>query len=189
MPYHSAICRLQTGRELPCTSNRKEVTTLLTQWEEGGFSPCLATAQATRDCHNSANEKLLHFGPLVSLCRLFVYKSPSQLPFISIKQCSSPLLLWTCPIFTIACLSQIAIFCYSQMNPFAGKINGYFTFTVDTFTTTTSLGEFIICSCERLQRLVQPSAAAFIHCPDLPDARPRRPRGCASRVSTGTGTQ
>ena len=71
----------RTERLALCISSRRRLL-LKAQEEEGRTSPCPATAQATRDSHNSANEKLLHFKLPVSSNGLFVYTSPSHLPFL-----------------------------------------------------------------------------------------------------------
>ena len=121
-----ATCRLQTGRDVPCISNRKKVVTLLPQdEEERRFSPCPATAQPMRSCNNSANEKPLHLELPASSNELFVYNSPAQLSFLAYKE-------WSClcvsglgysfgyRLQAVTCLSWIAILCYSSINPFAG---------------------------------------------------------------------
>lgn len=106
-PLH-ALCRPQTGRDLPCLSNG-EVYYLRTP-ARGRFSPCLATAQPMRDCHSSANEKPPHFALPVSSNQLFVYNSPLSLPFSFMKQESSPLISQDLPIvFARGCLFPNAI--------------------------------------------------------------------------------
>lgn len=63
----------------------QEVTFFYYQ-EEERFFPCVATAHPIRDSHNLANENPLYSDLPVSVNRLCVHNSPSQLPFSSIKE-------------------------------------------------------------------------------------------------------
>ena len=113
-----SLCRPQSGRDLPCISNWK-VTALQPQQEKGRFSPCLATAQPMRDCHNSANEKPPHFALPVSPNRLFVCNSSSQLPLFLYEIRVLSFVSQDLPsVFARACWSQIAILCHSWINRF-----------------------------------------------------------------------
>ena len=60
--------------------------------EKERFSPCSATAQSTKDHHNSANEKPLYFKLPVSSNGPFVHNSLSQFPILLYKRVFSPLL-------------------------------------------------------------------------------------------------
>lgn len=85
-PPLTAICRPQTGRDVPCVANRKKVIALLVQQEKGRFSLCPTTIQPIRDYYNSANKKPLEFKLPVS--SLFI-TAPLEFSFSSIKEFSS----------------------------------------------------------------------------------------------------
>lgn len=76
----SSDAHLQTpkGRDVPCISHRKKLSTLLSEQEVGRFPLCLLTAQPKKDSHNSASEKPLYLKLSVFSKGLFVYYNPSQ---------------------------------------------------------------------------------------------------------------
>lgn len=65
-----------------CIYNRKKVPTLL---PSGRKEECFFT-QPKRDCHNSVNEKPLHFELPVSSNGLFVHNSLTQLSLLLYKR-------------------------------------------------------------------------------------------------------
>ena len=91
-----------------CIPNRKRCTFsspgeegyyFTTQQEEGRISPCLATLQPVRDCHNSTTKKDSQFPPMDS-----VYNSPFQHPLLFYKRMFLSFVLQTCLWFPqIAC--------------------------------------------------------------------------------------
>lgn len=70
-------------------------STLLLLQEEGGSSPHPATTQPMKDYYNSGNEKPLYFKSPVSSNGLFVYNSPPEILFSSVKE------HYSCTGFTI----------------------------------------------------------------------------------------
>lgn len=95
------------------------------------FPPPLATAQPIRVSHNSANEKPLGFKLPVYCNGILLLTAFSAFPFFY-KGYTSPLFTRLIYGFAVACLSWIAILCYSPINPcFAGRITGGFTFKVN----------------------------------------------------------
>lgn len=82
-------CRPYRKRYYPCISNGKKVNTLH-QARGGRISPCPATAQSMRACHNSANEKPLYLElPCSSNGLFFLFLNPwwSSLLFIYFWLC------------------------------------------------------------------------------------------------------
>lgn len=78
------------------------------------------------------SEKPLYFQLPVHSNGLFVCNSLPNLPFSSPKQCFSPVSCGLTYGFAVACLSQNAVLCHSQINPyFAGKLTGSLAFKVN----------------------------------------------------------
>lgn len=108
-------CQLQTqtGRDVPLQVN----AALLPQLEEEGFSPSPTTAQPMRDCHNSANEKPLHFEFPVKSNGL-AFNNLSHASLFLIKELSSALFPGLVYGFAVARKFWAAILCYSCINLF-----------------------------------------------------------------------
>ena len=117
MPHHSMSTALSTRREVPCISNRKKVITLLPAEGRKNFS-LPGNSPASEKLHSSANRKSRYLKLPVSSNGLFVYNSPSQLPFLLYKRMFLSFILWTCLWFDINCMSRIAVLCCSLINPF-----------------------------------------------------------------------
>lgn len=80
-------------------SSWNEVTAITTQQEKKKIPPCPATAKPMRACHNSTNEKLLHFELPVSSNGLFVHNTkplPNPLTHYKRKSPFSPELSVIC---------------------------------------------------------------------------------------------
>ena len=66
-----------------------------------------------------------HYGPTLNSSRTFCLQSPSQLPLSLYKRVSHPLVAQALHMALHACRPQIAILCWSRINPFfAGEITG-----------------------------------------------------------------
>ena len=77
-----------------------------------------ATAQPMRDRHNSANEKPLRFHLPIYSSELFVFNSFPTSSLFNVKALFSPLFSGCAFGFPVARLSEVAILCYSRINPF-----------------------------------------------------------------------
>lgn len=153
------------GRDVPCISMLNFTTS-----ERGRFSPHLATAQLMRDCHNSTNEKPLHFKLPVSSSGHFLYISPSQPPLHYMKAFLS-FVLQTCLWSSIDCTCPVAIHCCFQIHPFCWQNNWLFYcfrlalhegFNLDPEKTPQQLQGWWANRCWYLQR--KPGAHSLLSC-------------------------
>lgn len=113
------------------SSAQKEACALGPQQKEGRLFSCPAIARPMRDGHSSAREKPLRLElPVYSTGFLFS-TAPSKFALLSVKE---PFSSWFSSLaqgFAVACVSQIAILCYSQINHFAGKATNSLIFKVN----------------------------------------------------------
>ena len=124
MPYHWMPIKDPTGRETPLHLQQEEGYYFTAQQSER-ISLCLAMAQPIRDCHNSADEKPLHFKLPVSSSGPFLYISPSQPPLHYMRAFLS-FVLQTCLWSSIDCTCPVAIHCCFQIHPFCWQNNWLF---------------------------------------------------------------
>lgn len=99
-------------RASPCTPLQTQQGEAYFTTPAGGKVFSLPDNSLVRDCHNSINEKPLHFVLQVYSNGLYVYNRPFKLPPF---RCKRALLLFG---FVIAHMSQVAILYCSLLNPF-----------------------------------------------------------------------
>lgn len=100
------------------TNMGRKKLTLLPKQDNGGFSPCPATAQPMRNQHIQPIRS--HGHPELSISSnglLLITAAPNFLLFLY-KITLASFVFWTCLWFTIVCMSCLQFLCYSQINSF-----------------------------------------------------------------------